>query len=331
MAGISIHEIEDKLRHFDPQKRHETLRALTDLFLVAAPRLDEEGVEVFDSVFDAALEKQNVDTLIDISVRMAPIPNAPTRLIKRLANDTEISVAGPVLSQSPRLGETDLCEIARARGNAHLLAISTRKNLTVPVTDILIDRGDNEVARTVASNETAKLSERTITSLIERAKSDETICVGLYARSDVPSDTIKAGLASAQAQSQDAEAKIASAQRLAVTLRQNGELTEPKIRAFAAEGKYEELVAAISLMSKLKFQSLESMMHGQRLGGLTLVCKSLGFGMTTMNDLWRLAVSRNGASSEDVQGARKDFLAVSREIAERVVRFWLVRQSTSLI
>ncbi len=197
------------------------------------------------------------------------------------------------------------------------------------MTDILIDRGDNEVARTVASNETARLSEKGIDGLLERAGSDETIGVGLYARSDVPPERIKAGLASAEARSQDTEARIASAQRLVVTLKQTGALTEQKIGAFAAEGQYEELIAAISLRSRLKFQSLESMMHGPRLGGLTLVCRSLGFTTTTMNALWKLAVSRNGATAEEVRNARREFLALSREIAERVVRFWLVRQSAS--
>ena len=158
MTAISLLGIEEKLRNSDPEKRQNTLRALTDLFLSAAPQLDEDGVEVFDNVFDVALESPSVDTLTDISVRMAPVPNAPSRLIRRLAHDSEIAVAGPVLSQSPRLNENDLCDIARAKGNAHLLAISMRQHLTSPVTDILIDRGDNEVARTVAGNETAKLS-----------------------------------------------------------------------------------------------------------------------------------------------------------------------------
>ena len=328
MPVIALAELEDKFRTFDPHKRQETLRALTDLFLISAPQLDETGVEIFDNVFDAALEKQNVAALTDISVRMAPVPNAPRRLVKRLASDSEIAVAGPVLAQSPRLGEGDLCEIARSRGNAHLLAISVRQNLTSPITDILIDRGDNEVARTVAANETATLSDSGVSRLIERSKDDETIGVGLYARRDLRSDAIRAQLDRAEARTQDANAKIAEAQRHALTLNQAGELTEQCLSAFAAEGKYEDVIAAISLMSKLKYQTLENMMHGQRLGGLTLVCKSLGFSMITMNAFWKLSMSRNIAAQEDVQSARRDFLAVSKEMAERVVRFWLVRQST---
>lgn len=329
MPAVALAELEKTFRSFDPQKRQETLRALTDLFLTAAPQLDEEGVEIFDNVFDAALGKQNVAVLTEISERMAPVPNAPSRLIKRLANDAEIAVAGPVLNQSPRLNETDLCEIARAKGNAHLLAISTRKHLTSPVTDILIDRGDNEVARNVASNETADLSDKGVTRLIEHSKSDETIGAGLYARSNEHSEVLAAKFAREETQAEDARIKIAAAQRLVVTLMQTDELTESKIGAFAADNRYEELIAAIALMSRLNFQNIENMMHGKRLGGLTIVCKSLGFSTVSMNALWKLAMSRNGAMAEEVQSARKDFLAVSKEIAERVVRFWLVRQSTS--
>lgn len=95
MPAVSFQDIEARLRNSDPQKRQGTLRALTDLFLASAPQLDEDGVEVFDTVFDVVLETPGVESLADVSVRMAPVPNAPTRLIKRLANDAEIAVAGP--------------------------------------------------------------------------------------------------------------------------------------------------------------------------------------------------------------------------------------------
>ena len=106
-------------------------------------------------------------------------------------------------------------------------------------------------------------------------------------------------------------------------------MTEFRIAEFAAEEKLEEVVAAISLMSKMKYQNIAGMMQGPRLGGLTMVGKSLGFSIITMNAFWKLAVSRNMATPAHVQSARRDFLSLSKEMAERVVRFWLVRQSTS--
>lgn len=329
MSAISIHDIEEQLRHSDPQKRQAILHSLTDLFLSSAPQLDEAGVEVFDNVFDFALDEPGTASLIDISTRMAPVPNAPTGLIKRLANDSEIAVAGPVLSQSPRLSESDLCEIARAKGNTHLLAISARKHLTSPVTDILIDRGDDDVARNVATNETAQLTERGVSRLMERAKADETMSAGLRMRSALQPHGIQNAAAKTGTRSQAMLAKIAAAQRIAVTLKQEGILSETKVRTFAEEEKFEELVASIALMSDLRYDLIESMMQGRRLGGLTLVCKSLGFNMTTMSFIWKLSVSHNRATSDEVRNARKDFLAVSQEIAGRVVRFWLVRQASN--
>jgi len=232
-----------------------------------------------------------------------------------------------VLSQSRRLSDADLCDIARVRGNAHLLAISTRQHLAEAVTDILINRGDNLVARTVAGNETARLSERGLTQLIERAESDETIGAGVYARADVPADLIKAALAKAVARSGERGDRIAAAQRLALSLKHSGDLTEEQVVAFASVQKYEETIAALSLMVNLKFSYIENMLHGSRLGGLTLVCKSLGFSMQTMSALWDLAMTRNRVSREDVHAARKEFLSISRDVAQRVLRFWQVRQS----
>jgi Uncharacterised protein conserved in bacteria (DUF2336) len=318
MSSVAFHDREETLRKSDHQKGQDPLRAVTELFLSAAPQLDDDGVAIVDTVFDFALPKPNAATLTDISVRMAPVPNAPSRLMRRLASDAEISVAGPVLSQSPRLSEADLCDVAAVMGNPHLLAISARKHLTSPVTDILIVRGDNEVARAVASNKTAQLSDHGVARLLERAESDDTISASLYARTDLPADVNRSGLANTKSHVEDAKAKIAAAKRFAALLQQAGDLTEFKIGVLARERRYEEMLASISLLSHLKYQLIERMMRGSDLRGLTLVCKSLGFNMTTMNAIWNLAVSCNGTSLDKIRSARRDFLTVSEEIANAV-------------
>ena len=65
-----------------------------------------------------------------------------SKLVRRLAKDDDIAVAGPVLTQSPRLPETDLVEIAKTKSQAHLLAISGRTGIAEAVTDVLVRRGD---------------------------------------------------------------------------------------------------------------------------------------------------------------------------------------------
>jgi len=77
----------------------------------------------------------------ELSAQLAPIGNAPVNVIQRLARDDEITVAGPVLAQSPRLSPTDLVDIAETKSQAHLLAISGREAIAPMVTDVLVHRG----------------------------------------------------------------------------------------------------------------------------------------------------------------------------------------------
>src|SRR5579885_1396280 len=119
-ASLSLGDIEEALQQADPKTRHQTLRAVTDLFLTNATGLDDTRVDVFDNVFETLLGDCDLEGVVDLSQRMAPVGNAPPRLIKRLASDDRIAVAGPVLSQSARLSADDLRAIALEKGNDHL-------------------------------------------------------------------------------------------------------------------------------------------------------------------------------------------------------------------
>ena len=105
-----------------------------------------------------------------LAVRLAPIPNAPPRIIRTLAFDDEIDVAGPVLEQSERLDDDALVESARAKSQAHLLAISRRRSLSEKVTDILVERGDELVVWSAAENSGAKFSEAGFSRLAQRPR-----------------------------------------------------------------------------------------------------------------------------------------------------------------
>ena len=79
-------------------------------------------------------------------------------MIRRLARHDEISVAGPVLTESSRLSEEDLVEIAGTKGEQHLLAISGRWWLTEVVTDALLARHYPSVSRRLVKNPGARVS-----------------------------------------------------------------------------------------------------------------------------------------------------------------------------
>ena len=56
------------------------------------------------------------------------------------------SIWRPRFSSMPeRLDETTLIECAKTKSQEHLLSISRRKTLPEPVTDILVERGDQQL------------------------------------------------------------------------------------------------------------------------------------------------------------------------------------------
>ena len=105
-----------------------------------------------------------------LSNRLASVEHAPPTVIKHLANDDAIAVAGPVLQQSPCLDEEFLIGCANSKGQEHLSAISLRQTIGNPVTDILIERGDDQVMLNLAKNDGAKLSEHGYSMMIDRAR-----------------------------------------------------------------------------------------------------------------------------------------------------------------
>ena len=82
--------------------------------------------------------------------------------MRQLVRDDEIRIAGPLLRRSPLIDEPTLVEIARMKGQPHLLAISERPTLSTPITDVIVRRGDREVVRRVAGNAGAQFSQAAI-------------------------------------------------------------------------------------------------------------------------------------------------------------------------
>jgi len=206
-----LDELQATLAHGTVARRVETLRRVTDLFINGAVEFSDEQIELFDDVFQCLMRHIETSAKALLSNRLAPISSAPPVTIRTLAFDDVIEIAGPVLSRSERLDDEALIETARSKGQAHLMAISTRRVLSGAVTDVLVLRGNNEVVQNTVNNPGAEFSEHGFTRLVERAESDADLatCVGL--RSTIPrhlylkliakaSETVRARLEAANPQ-----------------------------------------------------------------------------------------------------------------------------------
>ncbi|MBI3703866.1 MAG: DUF2336 domain-containing protein [Rhizobiales bacterium] len=182
-------ELDTALSRVSDSQHNSILRRITDLFLNDSERFSDEHVAVFDDVIYRLIERTEHSALIELSAKLAPVDNAPVNVVVRLSNEDDIAISGPVLEQSEVLTEQNLAEIAKKKGQEHLAAIAGRQRIGESVTDILVDRGNSEVACKVTGNQGARFSEPGFVKLIKRAKNDKTLAAAV-AVVDVPANVI---------------------------------------------------------------------------------------------------------------------------------------------
>ena len=106
-----------------------------------------------------------------------------------LSKEDDIAISGPILEMSSALPEETLAEIAKTKGQQHLAAIASRPRIGEAVTDVLVERGNSEVACKVTGNQGARFSEPGLVKLIKRAKNDKTLAEAV-AIVDVPANVL---------------------------------------------------------------------------------------------------------------------------------------------
>ena len=160
-------------------------RSLAQLFGIAEPACSDDDRSTFDRILVRIAPGATVEARIHLSDRLADATVPPREILLVLAHDVS-DVARPVLVRSAALAEDDLIDIARTRGFGHMGAIAERRDLTIRITDVLVLRGDDEVRRTVAGNDTARISDKSFARLSLQARSDAVIEARLLRRDDLP-------------------------------------------------------------------------------------------------------------------------------------------------
>lgn len=122
-----------------------------------------------------------------LSEILKDVAGAPPEVIKRLAIDSSIEVAGPVLEFSPLLTDEDLIEIIEAGTvKGGLSAISRRRHVTEGVSEAIVVTNDEEAIADLLGNKTAQIREQTLDDLIDRADKFELWHAPLVSRSKLP-------------------------------------------------------------------------------------------------------------------------------------------------
>src|SRR5262245_16380202 len=148
-----LDELEASLASGDIHHLERVLHRVTDLFVAGSSRYSGAEIALFDDVLTRLVAEIETEARARLARRLAPLSDAPQKLIRRLAFDDAIQVAAPVLISSPQLSDADLIENAITKSQDHLHAIAQRFKLSEAVTDVLIDCGNRRVVRQAARND----------------------------------------------------------------------------------------------------------------------------------------------------------------------------------
>lgn len=357
VATSLIPGLDEIVRHGDPKRLAEAARRITELFLTGAANFRPDHVDLFDGILIGLVPHTELAARADLAERLSVIANAPRTLVGQLAREDEILIAGPLLRRSPVIDERALIEIARIKGQGHLLAMSERPTLSPDLTDVIVRRGDRDTVRRAAGNAGALFSQAGYSTLIKRANLDGVLTLTVGQRDDLSDPQLKDLLAGSidiirrrlfevvkpgrqaaikQAMSEisgvpeivESRRDFAPAQRTILALHSAGELNEAALLGFAKSHQYEESIAALAAMSGVKIATLDRLIAGDRHDPILIVGKTLGLEWATVRALILLRLGRHRVPAPaDIESARVNFARLMPSTAERVVNFWQTRQS----
>ncbi|MGB6636621.1 MAG: hypothetical protein WBF12_13245, partial [Bradyrhizobium sp.] len=89
-----IDQLEDALGDKNLARRAEVLRKVTDLFVLKSGTFSEDQIALFDVVMSRLLENIESAARAQFGSRIARLPDAPREVVRLLAADAAIEVAG---------------------------------------------------------------------------------------------------------------------------------------------------------------------------------------------------------------------------------------------
>ena len=349
-AGI-LRELDAAIAHGSRERRGEILQHVTTLFMAGAERHSDDEIALFDDVILRLAADIEVAARALLAERLAPVAKAPPEIVRLLALDDAIEIARPILAGSERVDEPTLIAAARTKGQQHLLAISRRKSLGEAVTDILLERGDRDVALAVAENHGARVSERGFAALVTRSADDDALTVVVGGRPEIPlhlflrllaaaSDSVRRKLEAEHPHARHqvdravtevterirtsaagASLDYAAAERLVRSLHETWRLDEKKVEGFAKAGKLEETTVALAVLSDMPLPFVERAMSAARSETLLVLAKAIGLSWSCVKAVLWLRAGSAGLSPRDIEQSLASFERLKRATAQDLLRF----------
>jgi uncharacterized protein (DUF2336 family) len=352
-----LQNLDEAVSRGSSESRLRALWHATDVLMVG--RFDEDEIWVFGEVIAKLVDEIEVAARARLAERLARSENAPIKIVQRLADDSLIEVAGPILRNSERLDVRALIAGAKSQSQQHLLAISKRNSISEAVTDVLVTRGNREVVHSVAANHGARFSEDGFLQLLKHSENDTILSEHLGQRRDIPRHVFQQMIAKA---SEDVRQKLEqenphvgsqiqtavtdvtgamhskfgpaskeyfAAKKLVSALHPYGNLGESKIYDFAQSRKLDEATIGLSLLCSLPPDVVERALADKNREMLLVLTKALDFSWQTTMSLLFLSAPNYQISAQDLDRANKEFRGLNIETPRSVLDFYRSRKAVS--
>jgi uncharacterized protein (DUF2336 family) len=350
-----LQELNEAVLRGSPESRAKALSYATDMLIIG--RYTEDEIWVFDEVIGRLADAIEVEARVQLAKRLANSVNVPIGVVKKLAFDDSIEVAGPILRHCERLDTSTLISNIRTKDQQHLLAISQRKSVPSVVTDELVTRGSREVLTSVVANKGASFSDFGFLHMIKRSNGDSILVEQIGRRQDIPRPMFQQLIAKASAdvrrkleqqrpdlagQIQSSVAEVAGslsakfgpatesyfAAKKAVTARHRfGELNENAILEYARAHKIEEATVGLSLLCSLPVGAVE---HALADPEMTLIlAKAREFEWETTMSLLFLGAKDHRIHARDLVNLREEFARLNPKTSVEVLSYYQSRKDAA--
>jgi uncharacterized protein (DUF2336 family) len=337
-----------------PEKRHQLVEHVTELFVNGADRYQTEEITLFNTILESMLPSMDAEQKQAVSEQLAPIDGTSHKVANSLARE-EINIARPMLTSSNALKPEDILRLAKTMGQGHLLAISKREHLESKVTDVLLERGESPVKQSVAANNGAEMSDWGSRLLIKLAERDDKIRDAMIERADITEAEYDKLINQMPAQQRarilklreenetliqdlfhEASKVVASTKLERKKTRIDAKATLKEIRAgqrslgksitqFALSSNLFDISYLLAEMAGLEQKYVTNVMVRFDASGVAVLCRALGVDNNDYTALCRARAMHNKQSSSIAEKWATEYQSVSDKDARRLLSFMKIK------
>lgn len=332
-------------------KRLELLRRIADTFAVENEGSSSSVQYLLDEIVTKLVDQIERDDRPAASSSIAKLERLPEGVVESLAFDNDIAVARPIIQDYRGLPSAVLVDLASKGSQSHLEAIAGRNALETAVTDIVVQRGDGQVVRTLAANQTAQFSRFGMSTMISRSEQDEHLRELLVGRTDLSLEAIGQLLplvsqqlaerlrssdltfAPSVVQDQvvnwvsDRKKNIAQVTRSIERIRSGAEKLDNALTALVIERRLFDVATVIAGVSDFDRDYGFSLVTQGKIDNVVVLLRALGVAWPAAEGVLTLRINKLGSQMCGPMITEAAYESVDVAGAQRVIRFLKVRRA----